>query len=50
MTNYEKIKIGDIDEVARLLCGITDCLECEFYNICDNADGFKKWLESEAEE
>lgn len=56
MTNYEKIKAMDIDELAELLdsygtCGF--CIyrerreECDVQS-CEN--GVKKWLESEAED
>ena len=53
MTNYEKIKAADIDELANLLQ--FDCEFCVCYpepGPCSMPcnKGVKKWLESEAED
>lgn len=56
MTNYEKIKAADIDELANLLQFVQfGCEFCVCYPEsgpcsmpCDK--GVKKWLESEAED
>ena len=51
MTNYEKIKAMDIDELAELFQG--DCTFCVFFSdprcfSLSCKEGVKKWLESEA--
>lgn len=54
MTNYEKIKAMDIDELAKLLdscgsCGFCICRENEEEcNVQSCENGTRKWLESEA--
>lgn len=52
MTNFEKIKAMNIDEMADLLVG--ECRYCIFFkdNDCWEQDcsiGHKQWLESEVE-
>lgn len=51
MTNFEKIKQMNVDEMAELLVDKFKCLDCECVYNC-NACLFyiKRWLESEAEE
>ena len=53
MTNYEKIKAMDIDELAELFQG--DCTFCVCFSdprcfSLSCKEGVKKWLESEAED
>lgn len=54
MNNFQKIKLMDIDEMAKLLNShICDCCvflqKVECYKIkCE--DGIKQWLEQESEE
>lgn len=55
MTNYERIKSMNVDEVAEFLSSITeyccneDCDTCPLRNnICDRK-GAKNWLNSEVE-
>ncbi|MGN1138292.1 MAG: hypothetical protein ACI4RM_02505 [Ruminococcus sp.] len=60
MTNFEKIKQMNIDEMAEQLFFILDCDDCPIEKYkgysdqnCNNGTckgALKKWLESEAEE
>lgn len=54
MTNYEKLKTAEKEDLAHWMCSITDCGECPAYDLCKadagRANGFKKWLDQEAEE
>ena len=56
MTNREKINNMSNQEIAEILCNAHDfgCSSCPAYNLCEfngiTANGFIKWLESEAEE
>jgi len=53
MTNYEKIKAMNKEELADLICNLqTGCACCKFYLHClrsrNMGIGIKNWLESEA--
>ena len=63
MTNFEKIKAMNIEEMAKKILGVIDwdCQECPMFDKCDNGeyhftdcfgckDLIKIWLESEADE
>ncbi|MBQ4118970.1 MAG: hypothetical protein IJD45_01100 [Clostridia bacterium] len=55
MTNFEKIKAKNVEEMADFLCDNSDCDVCPAYdaNYCPNENmkicskAMKKWLESE---
>lgn len=56
MTNFEKLKNADIDEMSQLLCkaieDITDdypCDHCPLEEFCnEQRNGWAKWLSEEA--
>lgn len=51
-TNYERIKAMSIEEMAKLLCGCSDCTSelCYGKELCRyGQNGCLKWLESEVE-
>lgn len=53
MTNYEKIKAMDFDELANILqdnCGFCVCFPEPGRCSLPCKEGVKKWLESEAED
>lgn len=57
MTNGDKIRQMDDDELARWLCESrhpNDCNECSGYDYClmdgGKANGLKEWLKMEVEE
>lgn len=55
MTNFEKIKKMDIQEVANLLCEThMDCSTCRFHHDCEEtpetAEGIINWLSKESDE
>ena len=53
MTNYEKIKAMDFDELANILqdnCGFCVCFPESGRCSLPCKEGVKKWLESEAED
>lgn len=57
MNNYEKIKAMSIDEMAKCIDDISDCIcricknnssvKCKPFETC--CEGIKQWLESECE-
>lgn len=55
ITNFEKIKNMDIEEMAKFLKFETDCIYCSYNKVsCDNIidciQGIKQWLQLEAED
>ena len=56
MTNYERIKNMSLDEMAKCISDVDNCILCELnspecfeIDDFDCSAGVKKWLESEAE-
>lgn len=55
MTRYEWIKKASKEEIAEMLCNISDntgknCLDCIAFKMCNRASGgFNGWLDKEAE-
>lgn len=48
MTNYEKIKQSNINEMVEFLCTLTECEKCPASNLCYfGHNGMKEWLEKE---
>ncbi len=49
-TNADRIRAMSDNELAKYLCGLTYCCECEHRNNCDCNDGYLKWLQQPAKE
>lgn len=45
MTNLEKLKKSNIDEMAEFLCTIAECANCPANNLCyTEHNGMGEWL------
>lgn len=46
MTNFEKLKRMNVEDVAEILCDITpDCINCPFTKSCLQNDGEYGWID-----
>ena len=54
MTNYDKIRLMSIEEMARFLCDLQQCWRCQAAGLCDltgeAANGMLRYLKLKCEE